>query len=117
MIKLQKDKLFAYITIFICIGFFLTTGPIAQDTLYHRFADQETLFNIDNFYNVISNLPFVIVGFIAIRFLQKTPIYYINQPEKYAWVILFYSIALTGLGLAITILSQIIYLYFGIEHL
>jgi len=36
--------------------------PIAQDPSYHQFADQRTLLGIPNFWNVVSNLPFVLVG-------------------------------------------------------
>jgi Ceramidase len=40
--------------------------PIAQDPSYHQFADQRTLLGIPNFWNVISNLPFVVVGAIGL---------------------------------------------------
>src|SRR5262245_66556667 len=36
--------------------------PIPQDPSYHQFADQRTLLGIPNFWNVVSNLPFVLVG-------------------------------------------------------
>ena len=37
--------------------------PVPQDPSYHQFADQRTLLlGIPNFWNVISNLPFVLVG-------------------------------------------------------
>ena len=35
--------------------------PIPQDQSYHQFADQRTLFGIPNFWNVVSNLPFIAV--------------------------------------------------------
>ena len=37
-------------------------GPIPQDPAYHLFADRRTLFGISNFWNVISNFPFLVVG-------------------------------------------------------
>ena len=37
-------------------------SPIPQDPAYHGFADRRTLFGIPNFWNVFSNLPFVLVG-------------------------------------------------------
>lgn len=37
-------------------------GPIAQDPAYHHFADARRLFGIDNFWNVVSNVPFLIAG-------------------------------------------------------
>ncbi len=42
-------------------------APIPQPAGYHQFADRRTLWGIANFYNVISNLPFLIVGLIGIR--------------------------------------------------
>ena len=30
--------------------------------IYHQFADQQTLLGIPNFWNVVSNLPFILVG-------------------------------------------------------
>ena len=34
--------------------------PIAQDPLYHAFADQRALLGVPHFWNVVSNLPFVL---------------------------------------------------------
>lgn len=36
--------------------------PIPQSLAYHNFADQRTFFGIPNFLDVVSNLPFLIVG-------------------------------------------------------
>ena len=43
--------------------------PIAQDTGYHHFADQRGLINVPNFFDVISNLAFVIVGVMGMRLI------------------------------------------------
>lgn len=37
-------------------------APIPQDPTYHEFADRRIFFGIPNFWNVFSNLPFVLVG-------------------------------------------------------
>jgi hypothetical protein len=42
----------------------LLLGPIHQDQSYHYFADERSFFGVPNFWNVVSNLPFV--SFIAI---------------------------------------------------
>jgi hypothetical protein len=44
--------------------------PIAQDAGYHRFADQRTLFGIPYFADVLSNLPFIVVGALGLRTLS-----------------------------------------------
>jgi hypothetical protein len=40
--------------------------PIPQSQMYHRFADQRTLFGIPNFWCVVSNLPFILVGALGL---------------------------------------------------
>lgn len=45
--------------------------PIPQDPAYHAFADRLTLVNIPNFWNVASNLPFVLVGVLGLRRLPE----------------------------------------------
>ena len=44
----------------------LFVPPIPQPQDYHRFADQQTLLGIPNFWNVVSNLPFVAVGLVGL---------------------------------------------------
>jgi hypothetical protein len=40
----------------------LALPSIPQSQAYHLFADRQTLFGIPNFWNVVSNVPFVLVG-------------------------------------------------------
>ena len=40
----------------------LSVPPIRKRRIYHGFADQRTLLGIPNFWNVVSNLPFMLVG-------------------------------------------------------
>jgi hypothetical protein len=72
----------------------LIFSPLAQDPVYHLFADSRTLLAIPNFWNVVSNLPFVGVGgwglLIAFR---EGP-----GPVRMAWQIVFVGVVLTGLG-------------------
>ncbi len=49
----------------------LFVPPIPQPQAYHQFADQRTLFGIPNFWNVVSNLPFVLVGALGLKFLRR----------------------------------------------
>lgn len=48
----------------------LLVPRIPQDQSYHRFADTRTIAGIPNFWNVISNLPFLLVGVYG---LVQTP--------------------------------------------
>src|SRR3972149_1940055 len=36
--------------------------PVPQDPGYHAFVDGRTLFGIPNFWNVVTNLPFLFIG-------------------------------------------------------
>ena len=63
-------------------------APISQDQVYHQFADRRTLLGIPNFWNVISNLPFIAVGAVGLWKLHRNP----------ATVVLFLGIFLTGFG-------------------
>jgi len=62
--------------------------PIPQDQSYHGFADQRTLFGVPNFWNVVSNLPFVLVGAVGLWQFHRDPV----------TVVLFGGILLTGIG-------------------
>jgi hypothetical protein len=44
----------------------LLVPPIPQSQIYHGFADQRTLLGIPNFWNVVSNLPFILVGTLGL---------------------------------------------------
>jgi hypothetical protein len=66
----------------------LLVPPISQDQNYHQFADQRTLLKIPNFWNVVSNLPFIAVGALGLmRFYQRP-----------ATFVLFSGFLLTGFG-------------------
>ena len=41
--------------------------PIKQSVLYHSFSDEKELMGIPNFLNVVSNLPFLIVGILGLN--------------------------------------------------
>ena len=49
------------------LGGLLLLSPIPQDQSYHQFADQRTMFGIPNFWNVVSNIPFLAVGAAGLR--------------------------------------------------
>jgi ceramidase len=66
----------------------LLLPPIPQDQSYHQFADQRSVFGIPNFWNVISNLPFLAVGAAGLRRFRDDP----------ASVVFFLGVFLTGIG-------------------
>lgn len=44
------------------VAFLVLAPPITQEQAYHSFADQRTILGIPNFWNVASNLAFVVAG-------------------------------------------------------
>jgi hypothetical protein len=48
-------------------------APIPQPESYHAFADTRTMHRIPNALNVLSNLPFALVGLLGLRFLGRGP--------------------------------------------
>jgi len=66
----------------------LLVSPIPQDQSYHQFADQRTIFGIPNFWNVVSNLPFLAVGAVGLW----------RYRDDAATVVFFLGVFLTGIG-------------------
>ena len=66
----------------------LLLPSIPQDQHYHQFADQRALLGIPNFWNVVSNIPFIAIGAIGLRRFRNDP----------ATVVLFLGFLLTGIG-------------------
>ena len=66
--------------------------PIEQRLDYHNFIDIKTIFNIPNFWNVLSNLPFLIVGILGLTKLN------VFNKKRIQYLIFFMSILLVALG-------------------
>lgn len=71
--------------------------PVPQDPLYHVFADQRPMAGIPNFMNVMSNLPFLLVGILGWRVISSHS-GAVTSTTKVAWMIFFFGIALTAFG-------------------
>ena len=63
-----KTLILVLVTVAAAAGMFLH-DPFAQDPAYHRFTDTREYFGIPNFWNVVSNLPFLVAG--ALGLLQS----------------------------------------------
>ena len=48
-------------------GLFLFVPAIPQDQTFHHLADQRAFLGISNFWNIVSNFPFFIVGILGLR--------------------------------------------------
>lgn len=77
----------------------LLTEPIPQDPAYHGFADARTLFDVPNFWNVMSNLPFVIVGAAGLALHMSDRLSLLPELRG-IYCLLFVGWVLTGFGSA-----------------
>ena len=98
----HRLRLLAYLTIVFWTVIFLQP-PIPQDLAYHQFADQRTLLGIPHCLNVLSNLPFLLVGlwgFGVVFQLATDPEQqaFVRPADSLAYQILFLGVALVGLG-------------------
>jgi hypothetical protein len=87
-------KLLLWITLLTITVVFVFIRPISQSKTYHHFANDNIVFGINNCWNVLSNIFFSAVGFIAINFLVK------NKINNLILWSLFVGIVLTGIGSA-----------------
>ena len=74
--------------------------PIAQDPGYHHFADRRGTINIPNFYNVLSSLPFVIIGIMGMRLIALDQARGGLVELQAVYMTFFAGVFLTGFGSA-----------------
>jgi hypothetical protein len=73
-------------------------GPIPQSQSYHAFADSRTIWGIPHFFDVISNLAFVLVGLLGLyESLGSKTITIVNE-NRTSYNVFFIGVALLGLG-------------------
>jgi hypothetical protein len=73
-------------------------GPIPQSQSYHGFADKKVIWGIPHFWDVISNLAFILVGLLGLYecLVKKT----IQMPEamRRNFCVFFIGVVLVGIG-------------------
>ena len=73
------------------LALMLSLGPLPQDTGYHRFADQRVVLGVPNFFDVASNIAFLIAGGAGVAFLAR-------RPAGAAWLVFFVGVAVVSAG-------------------
>lgn len=74
---------------------------VPQPQSYHLFADARTLLGLRNFWNVVSNLPFLLVGVAGLMVLlptAKARAYFRAPGERWPYVAFFAALVLTAVG-------------------
>ena len=86
------------ISALLVVGGVISQNPIAQDVSYHAFADDRTLWTIPNFWNVVSNIPFIIAGFIGVNSFKQPGKLKVISEINTAYILLFFGTFLVGFG-------------------
>jgi hypothetical protein len=68
--------------------------PITQNLEYHNFADQRSFLNINNFFDVLSNIAFLIFGTLGLVSAKKFKTY------KASWMVFLVGVLLVAPGSA-----------------
>jgi hypothetical protein len=76
---------------------------IPQPPAYHFFADQRTFLGIPNFANVVSNLPFAVIGLWGLFFLHgscddRRGQHFLDPRERWPYAFVFLGLVLTAFG-------------------
>src|SRR5882762_11467826 len=78
------------------LALMLSQQPFGQDPAYHDFADRRTFFGIPNFFDVTSNIAFLLVGIAGLWTCLTNGL----ERSRYAWVALFAGVTLVSVGSA-----------------
>lgn len=87
--KWRELTLLATIVVSFAAIFFIPR--FGQDPRYHDFADKRAFFGIPNFFDVVSNIGFLFVGFLGIRTCRALR-------SSVDWMVLFVGVALVSFG-------------------
>lgn len=74
----------------------LTRPTIPQDLAFHAFADDRAWWGIPSFQNVVSNLPFLLIGAAGLLVCSGSA----PTGATRSWVVFFFGVALVSLGSA-----------------
>lgn len=77
----------------------LLLPPIPQPLAYHNFADHRGWLGIPNFGDVVSNVPFAIIGIWGLIVLAKPGAAKFSDPhERWLYLVMFAGLILTAVG-------------------
>ncbi|HTU23349.1 MAG TPA: hypothetical protein VMG10_35265 [Gemmataceae bacterium] len=78
--------------------------PLPQSLIYHHFADNRTLWGVPNCLNVVSNVPFLLVGVWGLWYVlhrqTETRSSFLDPVERWPFVLFFAGVGLTAFGSA-----------------
>ncbi len=72
--------------------------PVPQNPEFHNFADQRVFFGIPHFWNVVTNIPFILLGITGLVRLKTQEMPGVIQPLGNAYTAFFTGLVLIGFG-------------------
>ena len=72
--------------------------PVSQDPEYHNFEDKRKYYGIMNFWNVVTNIPFIIIGITGFFKIHKRRLSGFLSDLSRAYLAFFTGLVLTGFG-------------------
>ena len=99
---MKKETLGIVLIVLIGIIFMVALGlygKLPQNPEYHQFSDTATYLSIPNTLNVVSNLPFLVLGvFCFLSMLRDDSGYLIDHSNRVGYLVFFLGVAFVGLG-------------------
>jgi len=92
-----RGKLLIGVILVAVIGAALSPA-IPQPAGYHNFVDSLEIFGIPNFWNVASNLPFLVIGLLGIGLVSTQKLPGGLRELRLAYLVFFIGTALVGFG-------------------
>lgn len=74
------------------------SAPIPQDPAYHLFVDERHMLGVPNFWNVMSNLPFLLVGIVGLWALRNRAMTGCVPELRLPYAIFFVGVGFVALG-------------------
>jgi hypothetical protein len=102
---MQRKQIMRHAVVLVAVGGCLAAvfvgPPVPQSLAYHHMADQRSWLGIPNALNVLSNLPFAVVGLLGLALLfgsgvRRVP--FRDPWERWPYAALFTGLALTSVG-------------------
>nr|XP_043628944.1 uncharacterized protein LOC122600303 [Erigeron canadensis] len=95
----NRSAVISIVTIVCFLVLMFVTPSIPQDQDYHNFADQRHFLGIPNALNVISNVPFLIIGVIGLILCYYKNYFKLSlQGELCGWTLFYIGVAAVGFG-------------------
>lgn len=92
----RRGVLLSAVTAAAALAVFALLPPVPQWPEYHRFADTRSLAGIPHFADVVSNLPFTLLGLVGLRLLARGRLVLADARERGPWAVFFAGLVLLG---------------------